>query len=128
MSETASFVDPVFLARFGLSRVNVIEYMLHPLNPFRTAANTSNEVLSMQGITIGILIQQGMNGEPLYPQVAEEEYGTALSRLTGEQYELLPPSDRSFYTQPSPLYTIRHVLRLNPTNVKVLGIYYVVGT
>jgi hypothetical protein len=127
MSETASFVDPVFLARFGLSRVNVLDYFLHPLNPFRTQVNTSNEVLAMQGIGIGMLMQVGPNGFPLPPQAAEEEYARALSRLTGEQYELLtPPLDPIFYTQPSPLYTIRHVLRTNPTSVKILGIYYVV--
>jgi hypothetical protein len=126
MSETASFVDPVFLARFGLSRVNVLDYFLHPLNPFRTQVNTSNEVLGMQGIGIGMLMQLGPNGFPLPPQAAEEEYARALSRLTGEQYELLTPLDPIFYTQPSPLYTIRHVLRTNPTSVKILGIYYVV--
>lgn len=126
MSETASFVDPVFLARFGLSRVNVLDYFLHPLNPFRSQSNTSNEVLAMQGTGIGIFMQFGVNGFPMPPQAAEEEYSKALTRLTGEQYELLPPVDPVFYTQPSPLYTIRHVLRTNPTSVKVLGIYYVV--
>lgn len=125
MSETASFVDPVFLARFGLSRVNVLDYFLHPLNPFRTKANTSNEVLAMQGVGIGTLMAQGVNAGPLTPEAAEEEYSKALSRATGEQYELLPPVDVAHYTQPSPLFTIRHVLRSNPTTVKVLGIYYV---
>lgn len=82
----------------------------------------------MQGIGIGIFMQQGLNpGEPpLSPQQAEIEYHNALSKLTGEQYELMPPTDPSLYTQPSPLYTIRHVLRTNPTTAKVLGIYYVV--
>lgn len=126
MSETASFVDPVFLARFGLSRANVLDYFLHPLNPFRTQANTSNEVLAMQGIGIGQLIQQGTNGFPMPPQAAEEEYHRSLTRLTGEQYELLPPMDPAFFTQPSPLYTIRHVTRTNQRSVKILGIYYVV--
>jgi hypothetical protein len=125
MSDTASFVDPVFLARFGLSRANALDYFLHPLNPFRTDANTSNEVLAMQGVGIGTLMSQGVNSGPLSPAAAEEEYALALSRLSGEQYELLPPSDPSHYTQPSPLYTIRHVLRSNPTTVKVLGIYYI---
>jgi hypothetical protein len=125
MSETASFVDPVFLARFGLSRVNAIDYFLHPLNPFRTKLNTSNEVLAMQGIGIGTLIQQGVGSGPLSPQRAEEEYALALSKLTGEQYELLPPVDPVFYVQPSPLYTIRHVTRSNPKTVKVLGVYYI---
>lgn len=126
MSETASFVDPVFLARFGLSRANVLEYFLHPLNPFKTQVHTSNEVLNMQGIGIGMLIQHGTTGFPMPPQAAEEEYQRALTRLTGEQYELLPPVDPIFYTQPSPLYTIRHVTRTNATTVKILGIYYVV--
>lgn len=126
MSETASFVDPVFLARFGLSRANVLDYFLHPLNPFRTQVNTSNEVLAMQGIGIGMLIQHGTTGFPMPPAAAEEEYHRQLSRLTGEQYELLPPMDPIFYTQPSPLYTIRHVTRTNQRTVKILGIYYVV--
>lgn len=107
-------------------RANVLDYFLHPLNPFRTQVNTSNEVLSMQGIGIGILMQHGLHGEPLTPMQAEQEYSNALSRLAGEQYELLPPNDPSLYTQPSQLYAIRHVLRTNPTTTKVLGIYYVV--
>ncbi|CAB9526752.1 of RNA polymerase II transcription subunit 6 [Seminavis robusta] len=127
MSETDSFVDPVFLARFGLSRWNVVEYFLHPLNPFRTKVNTSNEVLSMQGVAVGVLMQQGLRGEgPMTPQAAEEEYSNQLRQNTGEQYELLPPTDPAMFALPSPLYTIRHVLRTNPTTVKVLGIYYVV--
>lgn len=126
MSETASFVDPVFLARFGLSRVNAIDYFLHPLNPFRTPHNTSNEILAMQGIGVGMFMQAGPNGLPMSPQAAEEEYSRALSRLTGEQYELLPPTDASMYLHPSPLYTIRHVLRNSPTAVKILGVYYIV--
>lgn len=126
MSETASFTDPVFLARFGLSRANAIDYFLHPMNPFRTKLNTSNEVLAMQGISIGILMQQGNRGYPLHPKAAEEEYMHALSRINGEQYELLPPPEESNYVQPSPLYTLRHVLRMNPTSAKVLGIYYIV--
>ena len=129
MAETASFVDPVFLARFGLSRANVLDYFLHPLNPFRTKANTSNEVLSMQGINIGMLMAQGTGAKPppLTLSVAEEEYALALKHLTGEQYELLPPppdEDPNAVAQ-SPMYTIRHVLRSNQAVVKVLGIYYV---
>ena len=126
MSETASFVDPVFLARFGLSRMNVLDYFLHPLNPFRTNVNTSNEVLAMQGTGIGLFMQFGINGSmPLLPQSAEEEYSLALTRLTGEQYELMPPVTPEGYTIPSPLYTIRHVVRSNPTTTKILGIYYI---
>jgi MED6 mediator sub complex component len=159
MSETASFVDPVFLARFGLSRINVIDYFLHPLNPFRstTSHNTSNDILAMQGMSIGILMQRGipvvtgagagaatasgMPGgggigmfEPLSPLAAEEEYHKNLARLTGEQYELVPPSPLDLASTQanaqqiisSPLYTIRHVLRTSARQVKVLGIYYVV--
>mmetsp|Transcript_27851 Transcript_27851/g.42165 ORF Transcript_27851/g.42165 Transcript_27851/m.42165 type:complete len:270 (-) Transcript_27851:910-1719(-) len=125
MSDTASFVDPVFLARFGLSRMNALDYFLHPLNPFRTSKNTSNEVLAMQGTGIGTLIQFGLNGVPLTPQAAEEEYNLALTRLNGEQYELMPPPTPDGYTKISPLYTIRHVHRTNPTTTKVLGIYYI---
>lgn len=128
MSETASFVDPVFLARFGLSRMNAIDYFLHPLNPFRTKLNTSNEVLAMQGTGIGTLMQFGTQthgGIPLSPQAAEEEYALALTRLNGEQYELLPPATQEAYMLPSPLFTIRHVVRSNPTTTKVLGIYYI---
>jgi MED6 mediator sub complex component len=137
MSETASFVDPVFLARFGLNRFNVLEYFLHPLNPFRTKAVTSNEVLAMQGTSIGMLMQQqqasggflssaAAKGSLPPHQQAEEDYNNALRQNAGEQYELLPPVDPALYAQPSPLYTIRHVLRTNPNTVKVLGIYYVV--
>jgi hypothetical protein len=131
MSETESFVDPVFLARFGLSRQNVLDYFLHPLNPFRTQANTSNEVLAMQGIAIGTLIQHGTStsGGPLSPCAAEDEYNAALGRLTGEQYELLPPAgdgDTSSFTQPSDLFTIRHIIRSSPSSYKILGIYYCV--
>ena len=126
MSETSSFVDPVFLARFGLSRVNAVDYFLHPLNPFKTPVHTSNEVLAMQGTAIGLFMQQGLDGEPISPQAAENEYNRALTQINGEQYELLPPVDPMHYTQPSPLYTIRHVLRTSPNSVKVLGIYYIV--
>ena len=129
MSETASFVDPVFLARFGLSRVNLIDYFLHPLNPFRTPNNTSNEVLNMQGISIGMLMQPSLGHIPLSPMAAEEAYAKNLSKLTGDQYELLPPSDPNDveqYTLPSPLYAIRHVIRTSPRDVKIVGVYYVV--
>lgn len=140
MAETASFTDPVFLARFGLARVNVLDYFLHPLNPFRSKANTSNEVLAMQGIGIGMLMAHGTAGEgPMSPMDAEEAYSKALSRLTGEQYQLLPPEQppiiepnqqpltkQQLYTVPSPLYVLRHVLRTSTTSIKILGIYYVV--
>lgn len=134
MADTASFVDPVFLARFGLSRVNVLDYFLHPLNPFRTKNNTSNEVLAMQNIGIGTLMAQGtgIKPGPMSLKAAEEEYATALSYLTGEQYELIPEAENLDTTQqppdappPAPLYTIRYVLRSNPMTVKVLGIFYV---
>lgn len=128
MSETASFVDPVFLARFGLARFNVLGYFLHPLNPFRPKVNTGNETLSMQMIDIGTLMQQGtgVKAGPLSPEVAEEEYALALTRLNGEQCELMTPPDGDYVAaQQSPLFTIRHVLRSSITAVKVLGIYYV---
>jgi len=133
MSETDSFVDPVFLARFGLSRVNVIDYFLHPLNPFRTKNNTSNEVLAMQNISIGTLMAQGtgIRPGPMILREAEEEYVAALLYLTGEQYELVPEA-KAFNAKLhqdtpliAPLYTIRYVLRSNPTTTKVLGIFYV---
>lgn len=150
MSETASFVDPVFLARFGLCRANAVDYFLHPLNPFRTSANTSNEVLAMQGITIAALMQHGTGhggaasggtgSGPLSPRAAEEEYAAALRRLAGEQYELLPAVDPAAYAQPGDLYTIRHVLRSTSlpgadaaassgaaaAGAKLLGVYYIV--
>lgn len=145
MSDTASFVDPVFLARFGLARMNVLDYFLHPLNPFRTkATNTSNEVLSMQGITIGMLMQYGTNfsggmihAEPMSAINAEEEYNNSLKRLNGEQYHLLPPNipleDKNnltkinqIYMQPAQLYVIRHIMRSSINSFKVLGIYYIV--
>eukprot|EP00591_Stephanopyxis_turris_P011898 CAMPEP_0195514518 /NCGR_PEP_ID=MMETSP0794_2-20130614/5877_1 /TAXON_ID=515487 /ORGANISM="Stephanopyxis turris, Strain CCMP 815" /LENGTH=247 /DNA_ID=CAMNT_0040642773 /DNA_START=96 /DNA_END=839 /DNA_ORIENTATION=+ len=126
MSDTASFVDPVFLARFGLDREKALDYFLHLLNPFRTKATTSNEVLAMQGTDIGTLRAYGTGGRmmPMTLQSAEDEYKNALSRLTGEQYELLPPPGDD-YDLPSPLFVIRHVLRTNPTTVKVLGMYYI---
>ena len=141
MSLTSKYVDREFLARFGLARSNCLEYFLHPLNQFRTKAKTSNEVLGMQGISIGMLMAHGVSNEgPMPPIAAEEEYNKALSRLTGEQYELLPPvvpkpdpanpeaplpTLHQLYAQPSDLYTIRHILRTSPTSTKVLGIYYV---
>ena len=155
MSDTTSFTDPIFLQRFGLFRWNVIDYFLHPLNPFRTSVNTSNEVLAMQGTSIAVLMQQGFfQQEVLTPEAAEREYHKALSRLTGEQYELVPPgggggggggggtnapngngnsnnndndnTDSTSYAQPSALYTIRHVLRTSPSSTKILGVYYIV--
>ena len=129
MSETASFVDPVFLARFGLTRINAIDYFLHPLNPFRTSAKTSNEVLNMQGINIGTLMAWGTGTRPgpLNMDDGEDEYRVALSRLTGEQYELLPLTNIEGMTpqQLAALFTIRHVHRTSQNQIKVLGIYYI---
>ena len=71
-------------------------------------------------------MQHGTTGIPLPPKEAEDEYNRQLSLLTGEQYELMAPMDAMMYTQPSPLYTIRHVTRKNPTSYKILGIYFVV--
>jgi len=96
----------------------------------------------MQGIGIGMLMANGIHNEgPMSPIAAEAEYNKALSRMTGEQYELLPPvapkpdpanpdapipTLHQLYTMPSPLYSIRHVLRTSPTSTKILGIYYIV--
>lgn len=100
----------------------------------------------MQGIGVGVLMAHGTTNEgPMTAVAAEDEYyKRALTRLTGEQYELLPPAPpqldpaappgstrllptlEQLYLQPSPLYTIRHVLRTSATSVKILGIYYVV--
>lgn len=132
MSETASFVDPVFLGHFGLGRVNVLDYFLHPLNPFRSKGGvvTSNEELSMQRLSVGTLMQYGTGNRPgpLTLAEAEEEYSACLSKLTGEQYELMPTDDEAAMNPltPPPLFTLRHVLRTNANTVKVLGIYYVV--
>lgn len=129
MSETASFVDPVFLARFGLTRINAIDYFLHPLNPFRTKAKTSNEVLNMQGINIGTLMAWGTGTRPgpLTMEDGEDEYRVLLSRSTGEQYELLPLTNIEGLThqQLAALFTIRHVHRTSHNQTKVLGIYYI---
>mmetsp|Transcript_2098 Transcript_2098/g.3600 ORF Transcript_2098/g.3600 Transcript_2098/m.3600 type:complete len:250 (+) Transcript_2098:94-843(+) len=130
MSESASFVDPVFLTRFGLTRINAIDYFLLSLNPFRTKAKTSNEVLSMQGITIGTLMQWGTGARPgpLSLEQGEEEYRVALSRLTGEQYELLPMSNNIEGMTPqqmAALFTIRHVHRTSHNHTTILGIYYI---
>jgi MED6 mediator sub complex component len=146
MSETASFVDPVFLARFGLSRINVLDYFLHPLNPFRTNAVTVNEHLAQQGTGIGLLMAHGVSGRegPLSPLEAEAEYNKLLTKHVGEQYELLPPEQpvmvvggdpsqqqkpltkQQLYAHPSPLYVIRHLQRTSVTSTKILGMYYVV--
>jgi hypothetical protein len=145
MAETASFVDPVFLARFGLSRMNVLDYFLHPLNPFRTNAVTVNEHLAQQGTGIGLLMAHGVSGRegPLSALDAEEEYNKLLSKHVGEQYELLPPEQpvvmfgagdpnpkpltkQQLYAHPSPLYVIRHLQRTSVTSTKILGMYYVV--
>eukprot|EP00957_Ditylum_brightwellii_P172010 13095493-Ditylum_brightwellii.AAC.1 len=115
MSENASFVDPVYLNQFGLSRTNVLNYFLHPLNPFKTKEKTSNDILLMQGVDIFQLAARSGR-----PHAAEEEYSQALRRLTGEQYELVPLSPNMTYMEVAqgPLFTIRHVLRSSPTNIK----------
>jgi len=143
MSETASFVDPVWLAKWGCVRSNAIEYFLHPLNPFRPKDPVSNEIIHQQGTDITRLMHLGHNGRsgPLSLAQAEEEYNAALARLTGEQVELAPPpfsredllsdftsiEERERQQQQAQLLTIRHVLRTNPNTVKVIGIYYIVG-
>ncbi len=67
---------------------------------------------------------------------AEDEYNAALSRLTGEQYELLPSSSGNnssgvggaamMDSSQSPLFTVRHVLRTK-NKVTTLGIYYILN-
>mmetsp|Transcript_12077 Transcript_12077/g.14975 ORF Transcript_12077/g.14975 Transcript_12077/m.14975 type:complete len:259 (+) Transcript_12077:229-1005(+) len=136
MSGTGSFTDPKFLADYGLFRGNAIEYFLHPLNPFKSKSKTCNETLAAQNITIGFLMMNGTTTSgPLTLERAEEEYNVALSRMTGEQYELLPPPPPQrapdgaitpVDPQLSQLYTIRHVLRSKNNKVTTLGIYYIV--
>ena len=151
MADTSlSFIDPVFLARFGLSRANAIDYFLHPLNPFRrnvsSGTTSSNEVLAMQGISLDTLLQtqiqqQHLQGRPYDPisalSRAEYDYSRHLEKLVGEQYELVPKDEErnqvnaNIGEQASPpapdqLFVIRHVLRSSRTTRKVLGIYYII--
>lgn len=150
-SDTASFTDPIFLATYGLNRITVLDYFLHPLNPFRTKSKCCNDILISQQISIGFIMQNGigMRPGPLSLSQAEEEFSNALKRLQGEQYELMPvlnqlegshvgsggnattPSTTKTTTNDeidiinSPLFTIRHVHRTSETKVTPLGIYYV---
>ena len=151
MADTSlSFVDPVFLAHFGLSRTNAIDYFLHPLNPFRATGSStiscSNEVLAMQGINLDTLFQgqiqqQHLQGRPYDPvgalRKAEFEYSQHLEKMVGEQYELVPKDERNSKHEqvqsttaspptPDQLFVIRHVLRSSRTTRKVLGIYYII--
>ena len=93
LSETTAFTDPVFLRNFGLSRVTVLDYFLHPLNPFKSKNETCNEKLARQNISIGMLMERGTDRRPgpMTLEKAEEEYNNRLSHMKGEQYELLPP-------------------------------------
>ncbi len=127
MAATESFTDQVFLANWGLSRITVLDYFLHPLNPFKTKAKSCNEILAMQGTSIGLIMQNGigMRPGPVSLSRAEEEYNVALTRLTGHQYELVPAPKGEEESMQSPLFTIRHVYRHSPTKVAALGIYYV---
>lgn len=156
MADTSlSFVDPVFLAHFGLSRTNAIDYFFsHPLNPFRakgtSSTTSSNEVLVMQGINLDTLFQgqiqqQHLQGRPYDPvsalMKAEHEYTQYLEKMIGEQYELVPKDNNeekkiidqlqpenatAFPPAPDQLFVIRHVLRSSRTTKKVLGIYYII--
>jgi hypothetical protein len=125
-SETASFTDPVFLATYGLNRITVVDYFLHPLNPFRSKTKTCNDLLVEQQISIGFIIQNGigMRPGPMSLTQAEEEFSSALMREKGEQYELLPTDDPEASIN-SPLFTVRHVYRSSPTKITPLGVYYV---
>ena len=126
MSLTESFVDARFLAQFGLSRVNALDYFFHPLNPFikKAIEPITNQLLSMQGIDIGSLMQNGCGTRPppLTLSQAEDEYNLALSKMSGHQYELLRNADDQLQ---SPLYTIRHVFRTNSSTVQVMGYFYI---
>eukprot|EP00979_Chaetoceros_neogracilis_P016013 scaffold6860_cov297-Chaetoceros_neogracile.AAC.11 len=127
-SETASFTDPVFLATYGLNRGLILDYFLHPLNPFRIKHKSSNDILVSQQISIGFIMHNGigMRPGPLSLTQAEDEFSSSLSRLVGHQYELLPVDDPEALTSMnSPLFTIRHVYRPSETKVVPLGIYYV---
>jgi len=147
MSETSqSFTDPVFLARFGLNCINVLEYFLHPLNPFRSKdPNISNEALASQGFSISELVHYGTGGKnadnkitsgytssgPLSIDRAVEEYHNALEKLTGIQYELVTSQNINADTETHEfnkniVYTIRHVNRVNKNSTQLLGIYYIV--
>eukprot|EP00571_Detonula_confervacea_P006086 CAMPEP_0172315608 /NCGR_PEP_ID=MMETSP1058-20130122/25758_1 /TAXON_ID=83371 /ORGANISM="Detonula confervacea, Strain CCMP 353" /LENGTH=202 /DNA_ID=CAMNT_0013029723 /DNA_START=249 /DNA_END=857 /DNA_ORIENTATION=+ len=83
----------------------------------------------MQGINIGTLMAWGTGTRPgpLTLEDGEEEYRVTLSRLTGEQYELLPLTNVEGATpqQLAALFTIRHVHRTSHNQTKVLGIYYI---
>ena len=83
----------------------------------------------MQGISIGTLMAWGTGNRPgpLSLEDGEEEFGLALSRLTGEQYELLPVTnvEGATHQQLAALFTIRHVYRKSHNQVRVLGIYYI---
>ena len=83
----------------------------------------------MQGNNIGTLMAWGTGTRPgpLSMEDGEDEYRIALSRLTGEQYELLPLTNVEGATpqQLAALFTIRHVHRTSHDQIKVLGIYYI---
>lgn len=83
----------------------------------------------MQGISIGTLMAWGTGNRPgpLTLEDGEEEFSLALSRLTGEQYELLPLTtvEGATHQQLAALFTIRHVHRTSHNQIKVLGIYYI---
>jgi len=137
-SDTASFTDPVFLATYGLNRGLILDYFLHPLNPFRIKTQSSNDILVSQQISIGFIMHNGigMRPGPLSLTQAEDEFSSSLSRLVGHQYELLPVDDDADaaninmnininMNMNSPLFTIRHVYRSSEAKVVPLGIYYV---
>ena len=125
-SETASFTDPVFLATYGLNRITVLDYFLHPLNPFRIKTKSCNDLLLEHSISIGFIVQNGigMRPGPLTLTQAEEEFTNALKQEKGDQYELSPTDDPEACIN-SPLFTIRHVYRQSPTKITPLGVYYV---
>jgi len=135
-SATAAFTDPVglLLLQGGLSRITAIEYFLHPLNPFKSKNETTNEKLARNNFSIAMLIERGSDDcpGPMTLAQAEDKYRSTLSREKGEQYDLLPPPPQArgappidILTEPYRLFTIRHIHRSSPTTSTALGIYYV---
>lgn len=136
-SETAAFTDPVFLQNHGLTRITVLDYFLHTLNPFKSKKITSNEILARrypQGFIIEVFMQRGSEDSigPMTLAQAEDKYRNLLLTMKGEQYDLLPPPPQprgappmDISMEPCRLFTIRHILRSGPTDETALGIYYV---
>jgi len=137
-SETAAFTDPVFLKNYGLSRITVLDYFLHQLNPFKSKNETSNEILARKysgpRFIMETFMERGSDDclGPMSLAQAEDKYRNTLLNMKGEQYDLLPPPPQprgappmDLSMEPCRLFTIRHILRSGPTDFTALGIYYV---